>query len=82
MPMCLPPANDDGIFKFTYRRLKTTENELSSIIILVLKLYWRKHIDGLVQHGNKSIANTLELLLSCTKPSICYYFLGVEVVNQ
>ena len=38
----------------------TTENELSSIIILVLKLYWRKHIDGLVQHGNKSIANTLE----------------------
>ena len=29
------------------------------------------HIDGLVQDCSNSIANTLELLQSCTKPSIC-----------
>ena len=30
-----------------------------------------KDIDGLVQDCSNSIASTLELLLSCTKPSIC-----------
>ena len=30
-------------------------------------------IDGLVQDCSNSIANALELLQSCTKPSICYY---------
>ena len=29
------------------------------------------HIDGLVQDHNNSIANTLKLLQSCTKPSVC-----------
>ena len=29
------------------------------------------HIDGLVQERHNSIANTLELCLSCTNPSIC-----------
>ena len=29
------------------------------------------HIDGLVQERRNSIANTLELRLSCTNPSIC-----------
>ena len=28
------------------------------------------HIDGLVQDGSKSIANALELLQYCTKPSM------------
>ena len=30
------------------------------------------HIDGLVQERRNSIANALELLLSCTNPSICF----------
>ena len=30
------------------------------------------HIDGLVQERRNSIANALELRLSCTNPSICY----------
>ena len=42
-------------------------------------LYWNRalaskielnHIDGLVQDCSNSIANALELLQSCTKPSI------------
>ena len=32
------------------------------------------HIDGLVQDCSNSIANVLELLQSCTKPSICVIF--------
>ena len=37
------------------------------------KTYWKKsQIDGLVQDCNNSIANTLDLLQSCTKPSKCY----------
>ena len=36
----------------------------------------RDHIDGLVQDCSNSIANTLEWLQSCTKPSI--YFLELQ----
>ena len=32
---------------------------------------WYKHIDGLMQDCSNSIANALELLQSCAKPSIC-----------
>ena len=32
-----------------------------------------RHNGGLVQDGSNSIANALELLQSCTKPSICLY---------
>ena len=31
----------------------------------------KSHIDGLVQERRNSIANALELHLSCTKPLIC-----------
>ena len=33
-------------------------------------LYPKKYIDGLVQDCSNSIANALELLQSCTNPSI------------
>ena len=33
------------------------------------------HIDGLVQERRNSIANTLELCLSCNNPSTCHYIL-------
>ena len=39
-------------------------------------LYWinpQFYIDGLVQDCSNSIANTMELLQSCTKPSIWYH---------
>ena len=42
-------------------------------VIMVLHCIWMQmeYIDGLVQERCNSIANTLELRLSCTKPSIC-----------
>ena len=36
--------------------------------------YTARYIDGLVQDYSNSIANALELLQSCTKPSICTWF--------
>ena len=41
----------------------------------------RCHIDGLVQDCSISIANALELLQSCTKPSIWPIFL-MEVIPR
>ena len=39
-----------------------------------IKYQWtRPHIDGLVQDCSNSIADALELLQSCTKPSLCCY---------
>ena len=35
-------------------------------------LFNEHHIDGLVQERRNSIANALELRLSCTNPSICW----------
>ena len=35
------------------------------------------YIDGLAQDCSNSIANALELLQSCTKPSICLYIAGL-----
>ena len=32
----------------------------------------REYLDGLVQERHNSIANALELRLSCTKPPICW----------
>ena len=39
----------------------------------------KEHIDGLVQDRRNSIANTLELRLSCTNPSIICKFLSVNM---
>ena len=42
-----------------------------------MHILWDKlYIDGLVQDCSDSIANTLEVLHSCTKPSICDSLLG------
>ena len=40
-------------------------------------MYVYVYIDGLVQERRNSIANTLELRLSCTSPSIYIYMLCV-----
>ena len=37
------------------------------------------YIDGLVQDWSNSIANALELLQSCTKPSVCYIPNNIDV---
>ena len=34
-------------------------------------VYLKDYIDGLVQDCSNSIANALELLQSCTEPSLC-----------
>ena len=39
-------------------------------------MYTRISIDGLVLDCSISIANALEILQSCTKPSICWYGRG------
>ena len=42
---------------------------------------WDAHIDGLVQNCGISIANALEILQPCTKPSIWYFlYFGLIVV--
>ena len=41
-----------------------------------MKLVNNEYIDGLVQDCSNSIANALELLQSCTKPSICFMSLS------
>ena len=45
-------------------------------IIFVVTLGTVHHFDGLVQERRNSIANALELRLSCTNPSICVVSLG------
>ena len=37
----------------------------------IKNMYFHQHIDGLVQDCSNSVAGALELLQSCTKPSIC-----------
>ena len=48
----------------------------------LIDLFWYKvasdHIDGFVQYCSNSIANAMELLQSCTKPSNRYCFLNTE----
>ena len=41
-------------------------------------VFCEQHFDGLVQDCSNSFANALELLQSCTKPSIC----SAQVVNK
>ena len=40
----------------------------------LLSKIWPPHFDGLVQERRDSIANALELRLSCTKPSIYHQY--------
>ena len=43
---------------------------LNVISVISYKIYNLDHIDGLVRHCNVSIANALEMLQSCNRPSI------------
>ena len=55
----------------TFVKLYTTEYEA----LITSSYVWIYHIDGSVQDRRNSIANALELRLSCTNPSIsslCY----------
>ena len=40
------------------------------------------HIDGLVQDCSNSIANAMELLQSCTKPSICAIYVRIIALGK
>ena len=42
----------------------------------------QQYIDGLLQDCSNSIANALELLQSCTKPSILWTYLATHYENQ
>ena len=45
---------------------------------IYINIYMCAYIDGLVQERSNSIANTLELRLSCTNPSICMHHLSLK----
>ena len=47
------------------------------LVVWVYNVY----IDGLVQERRASTANALELRLSCTNPSICYWSILVDFTN-
>ena len=55
----------------TLQTLNSNQVPTSVIYVIVFVCYWY-HIDGLVQDCSNSIANALELLQSCTKPSILF----------
>ena len=44
------------------------------VFLLLPHDFYNSYIDGLVQDGNISIADTLEILRSCTKPPIFILF--------
>ena len=48
-----------------YRNSDESANQLAQVCTII-------HINGLVQDCSNSIANALELLQSCTKPSIYF----------
>ena len=51
-------------------------------VVLMLTFFLTYNIDGLVQDCSNSIANTLELLQSCTKPSICLWCMRPCAYNK
>ena len=62
------------IFKATVRDLLFLHLSTRMIIKLCISKLWdyTQYIDGLAQDCNNSFANALELLQSCTKPSILW----------
>ena len=51
------------------------------LLCVAMGQYYAHHIDGLVQDCSNSIANTLELLQSCTKPSISSRVISLPLVQ-
>ena len=49
------------------RQASCKERSFNLLLVIFFK---EMHVDGLVQDCSNSIANTLELLQSCTKPSM------------
>ena len=60
------------MFKFDSFAMEINQPDLSAVELPYNMIYYNRilHIDGLVQERCSSIANALELHLSCTKPSI------------
>ena len=48
------------------------QDNVNACSIRIYCIIVKVHVDGLVQASSNSIANALELLHSCTKPSICF----------
>ena len=74
--------------KLIVTRVTSDVNMLSSDLVFVeIDMLWNyiyaflidRNIDGLVQDCNISIANTLEILQSCTKQLLCGWLLRVEI---
>ena len=54
------------------RLVKLAACRMQALSLESLRLHW-SHVDGLVQERCNSIANALELHLSCTNPSLCLH---------
>ena len=54
------------------------ENTIGSVVfqMAVKYVFLNDAIDGLVQDFSISFANAMEILQSCTKPSLCPYMRG------
>ena len=64
---CLEDISVQVCARWDHRNIRVADNEPYShtVYIMTVSIY----IDGLVQDCSSSIANALELLQSCTKPS-------------
>ena len=57
-------------------------NDSNLVVIWDRDTIYLAHIDGLVQDCSNSIANALELLPACTKPSICTLWTASSPIGQ
>ena len=74
--LCVPYRFPHSIFSDNFRNYQNT------VFMLIFRTFWHVllwdlwYINGLVQERRNSIANALELRLSCTNPSIRLWFIG------
>ena len=60
------------LFMISMRQLKTNNSQNHNFRPNLVNANFKTYIDGLVQDCSNTTANALELLHSCTKPSICH----------
>ena len=65
-----PVVNEQEILHEMKAVMQCNSNFVSLLIPQAEMKEWHDHVDGLVEERHNSIANTLELCLSCTNPSI------------
>ena len=74
-----------GLYWYWVRMAESHEDDTLIATLSILNLYYEKlmYIDGLVQERRDSIANALNLRLSCIDPSVSRFFstLGARMIS-